>query len=200
MLMNKTEFWLMNNPIRRASMFFEARKLKKLSSKDGFDSVLELGCGEGQGTKNILRLFKPSSIHAIDLDPKMIARAKRRVGDQRVKFAVGDAADLSFAKDESFDAVFDFGIIHHIPNWQACLNEVKRVLKPGGLFLLEDLSIESFTKGPLGKTMHRMLDHPYEEMYTKAEFEEEIKKLGFELQGSYELRSVHMFWKVLKKQ
>jgi ubiquinone/menaquinone biosynthesis C-methylase UbiE len=199
MLMNKTEFWLMNNPVRRALMFFEARKLKKMAGKNSFGSILELGCGEGQGTKNVLRLFSPSSIHAIDLDPKMIARAKQRVNDKRVTFAVGDAANLSFAKDASFDAVFDFGIIHHIPNWQDCLDEVNRVLKPGGLFLLEDLSIESFTKGPLGKTMHRMLEHPYDRMYTKAAFEEELKRLGLVPVKTYELRKVHMFWKVLKK-
>ena len=149
--MNKTEFWLMNNPIRRASMFFEARKLKRMCGVDSLGKVLELGCGEGQGSKNILRLFNPTSITSIDLDPKMIVRAKRRVHDKRVAFSVGDATNLSFAQDESFDAVFDFGIIHHIPNWQDCLSEVERVLKPGGLFLLEDLSIESFFQRPTRK-------------------------------------------------
>jgi ubiquinone/menaquinone biosynthesis C-methylase UbiE len=199
MIMNKTEFWLMNNPMRRALMSFEARKLKKMSGKDSLGSILELGCGEGQGTRNILRLFSPSSIHAIDLDPKMIARAKQRVADKRVNFAVGDAASLSFSKNASFDAVFDFAIIHHIPNWQDCLSEVYRVLKPGGLFLLEDLSIESFTEGRLGKTVHRMLDHPYDRMYTKTAFEEELERLGLVALKTYELRKMHMFWKVLKK-
>lgn len=196
--MNKTEFWLMNNPARRVSMFFEARKLKKMSGAGKLGAVLELGCGEGQGTKNILRLFNPSSVQAIDLDPKMITRAKRRVDDKRVTFAVGDAADLSFAKDESFDAVFDFGIIHHIPNWQDCLGEVKRVLKPGGLFILEDLSIESFTTDPLGKGLRRILDHPYEQMYTREAFDKEIASLGFTVAKQSYLKP-YVFWKCLVK-
>jgi ubiquinone/menaquinone biosynthesis C-methylase UbiE len=198
MLMNKTEFWLMTNPVRRAVMRLEAGKLKKMSGVDSLGAVLEIGCGEGQGTKNILRLFNPKSVYAFDLDPKMLARAKRRVKDSRVTFAQGDAAKLTFAKDKTYDAVFDFGIIHHIPNWQDCLREVYRVLKPGGLFILEDLSIESFSSGPLGKSMRRMLDHPYDSMYTKREFEAALEKLGFKTVKKSHLKPF-IFWKVLLK-
>jgi hypothetical protein len=40
--------------------------------------------------------------------------------------------------EESFDAVFDVGIIHHIANWRAPVGEVSRVLRPGGRFLSEE--------------------------------------------------------------
>jgi ubiquinone/menaquinone biosynthesis C-methylase UbiE len=171
MLMNKTEFWLMNNPVRRASLRLEARKLRRMSPIQSVDQVLEIGCGEGQGTKNILRYWNPQTIDAIDLDPKMIKRAKRRLTDKRVTFRVDDAAHLSFAKDDGYDAIFDFGIIHHIPNWQQCLKELYRVLKPGGYLHVEDGSIESFTKTGFGRVLKRILDHPYQRMYTKAAFE-----------------------------
>lgn len=163
-----------------------------------FNSVLEIGCGEGQGTKNIIRVFKPDDIYAIDLDPKMIARATRRVSNKQVKFAVGDAANLSFAKDNSFDAVFDLAIIHHIPNWQTCLKEVYRVLKPGGLFLIQDGSIESFTKTLFGKGLHNILDHPYEQMYTKSQFEDEMTKIGFRINRQTYLKP-YLFWKIAEK-
>lgn len=198
MLMNKTEFWLMNNPVRRLSLRFEVNKLQKMSSRQKFDSVLEIGCGEGQGTKNIIRAFKPNNIYAIDLDPKMIARATRRVSNKQVKFAVGDAANLSFAKDNSFDAVFDLAIIHHIPDWQTCLKEVYRVLKPGGLFLIQDGSIESFSKTLFGKGLHKILDHPYKHMYTKGQFEDEIAKIGFKINQQAYLKP-YLFWKIAEK-
>jgi ubiquinone/menaquinone biosynthesis C-methylase UbiE len=198
--MNKTEFWLMNNPIRRASLRFEARKLRKMSPAKRPSNVLEIGCGEGQGTKNILSYWQPSAIDAIDLDPKMIVRAKKRLTDERVTFQVGDASKLSFAKPHSYDAVFDFGIIHHIPNWQDCLKELHRVLKPGGYLHIEDGSIEAFTRTPFGRFLRRILDHPYDRMYTKAAFDKELARLGFEIVNSDELASVHMFWKVLQKK
>lgn len=198
MLMNKTEFWLMNNPIRSASLRLEARKLRKMAPIQPLGKVLEIGCGQGQGTKNILRFFQPDSIEAIDLDPHMIARAKKRVRDNRVQFKVGDASNLSFAPDNSYDAIFDFGIIHHIPNWQDCLKELHRVLKPGGYLHIEDGSIESFTATVFGRFLHRILDHPYDDMYTKAAFEEKLQQLGFK-----EVESAHwspyLFWKVLQK-
>jgi len=199
MLMNKTEFWLMNNPVRRASLHFEAKKLRKMSPAQSLGRVLEIGCGEGQGTKNILRYWQPQTIDAIDLDPKMIARANKRLRDTRVSFKTGDVAGLSFAKDNIYDAIFDFGIIHHIPNWQNCLKELHRVLKPGGYLHIEDGSIETFTKTGFGRFLKRILDHPYEQMYTKAAFEKELVRLGFENVEMDELSKAHMFWKVLRK-
>jgi ubiquinone/menaquinone biosynthesis C-methylase UbiE len=38
------------------------------------------------------------------------------------------------AADESFDAVFDFGVIHHVPAWEDAIREVRRVLEPGRYF------------------------------------------------------------------
>lgn len=199
MLMNKTEFWLMNNPVRRASMRLEAKKLRKMSPAQSPGRVLEIGCGEGQGTKNILSYWQPKVIDAIDLDSKMIARAKRRFNDERVSFKIGDAANLRFARDNTYDAIFDFGIIHHVPNWQDCLKELHRVLKPDGYLHIEDASREAFTRTRFGRFLKRILDHPYDQMYTKAAFDIELAKLGFETVKADELTSVHMFWKVLRK-
>ncbi len=108
----------------------------------------------------------------------MIELAKKNHGASAT-FLVMDAAKLDFP-DKSFDAVFDFGIIHHIPNWKDCLNEMKRVLKPGGELILEDLSIESFTLG-IGKLWRILSDHPYGSMYTAGEFTDYLKKIGFEI-------------------
>lgn len=130
----------------------------------------------------------------------MITRAKRRVHNPKANFIVGDVADLSFAANDAYDAIFDFGILHHVPNWQDALSELYRVLKPGGLLHIEDGSIEAFTKRRFGRFLRRILDHPYEQMYTKPAFEQRLNKLGFKQVSSDEIRSVGLFWKVLQKE
>lgn len=200
MLMNKTEFWLMNNPVRRLSSRFETRHMRKLSPAGKLNKVLEIGCGEGQGSRNILKYFQTSEIHAIDLDPKMIGRAKKRQEDPRVIFSVGDAANLTQYKDSTFDAIFDFGIIHHIPNWREALSEMHRVLKPHGYIHIMDGSIESFTVTRIGRFFKRILEHPYEKMYTKAKFSEELSRLGFKTLSEGEIKYLHFFWLVARRQ
>lgn len=196
MLMNKIEFWLMNNPIRAFIQNYEARKLRSMSDLNTEKDVLEIGCGQGVGTKLIQRYFNPNTIQSIDLDPQMIKRAKRRVKDANVDFEVGDASNLRF-QDASFDAVFDFGIIHHIPNWKDCLKELHRLLKPNGQLILEDLSIDTF-QTRIGKVLRLFLSHPYENMYTREDFYKELKKLGFEVHKQY--ANPWWFGMVLKKQ
>lgn len=183
MLMNKIEFWLMNNPIRAFIQGFEARKLKSMSDLPPEKVVLEIGCGQGVGTRLIQKHFKPKSINAIDLDPQMIRRAKRRVKAPHIVFEVGDASNLRF-DDASFDAIVDFGIIHHIPNWQDCLKELHRLLKPDGQLILEDLSIDTF-ETRIGKILRLFLAHPYEDMFKRKDFYKELDRLGFKIQKQY---------------
>lgn len=180
MLMNYTEFWSMNNPVRGfIQEFVEVKKLRALSKLSENKEILEIGCGNGKGTKLIKKYFHAKKIVAIDLDERMIRQANRGKKDASISFEVGDAAKLSYAAN-SFDAVFDFGIIHHIPNWKDCLKELRRVLKPDGELLLEDLSIETFGT-PFGKIMRSILAHPYDSMYKKDEFIEYLETLGFKV-------------------
>ena len=60
-----------------------------------------------------------------DMDPYMVSRARRRLTthDPRPVVWVGDASAIS-VPDSSYDAVFDFGIIHHVPDWRGVLMEL----------------------------------------------------------------------------
>ncbi len=180
MKLNKLEFMLMNNAVRAVIQEkYEAKILRAMSSLKGADVALEIGCGNGHGTKIIQKYFSPKKIFAIDLDEKMIAMAQRRTPDPSVTYQVMDASRLDFP-DHSFDAIFDFGIIHHIPNWKDCIQELRRVLKPDGEVLLEDLSIDSFSKG-IGKVWQKILDHPYPTMYSHRQFTAFLAETGFEI-------------------
>jgi ubiquinone/menaquinone biosynthesis C-methylase UbiE len=169
MLLNKNEFFVMSNPFWGWIQELIVLKVlrQQISLRKG-KVVLEIGCGNGNGTKLIKKYFKPKEIYGIDLDPKMIEIAQKKQKAEGVFFTVGDAAKLPY-KDQMFDAVFDFGVIHHIAAWKECLKEVKRVLKPGGQLIIEDVSIETF-ENPLGRFFRKFFNHPYGTMYKRGEF------------------------------
>ena len=72
----------------------------------------------------------------MDLDKKMIEIAKKSNNDNSIDFMLMNATQLEFP-DNSFYVVFDFGIIHHIPNWRDYIRELKRIIKDNGELILE---------------------------------------------------------------
>ena len=182
MKLNKIEFMLMNNPLRAFIQDkYDLKNLRKMSSIKNINKALEIGCGNGNGTRLIKKHFAPRDISAIDLDEKLIRIASKRNKDMSIRYEVMDASELSFP-DNHFDAIFDLDIIHHIPNWKDCIQELKRVLKPNGEIIIEELSIETFSIG-VGKLWRKILDHPYNDMYTISQFTKYISELGFEIQN-----------------
>ena len=114
--------------------------LERLGGRVEGGSVLELGCGRGVGAEIILDRFRAAELVAIDIDPDMVERARRRLAQRPgARVLRGDATEID-APNRSFDAVFDFGAIHQMPDWPAALAEVSRVLKPGGRFFFEEVA------------------------------------------------------------
>ena len=142
-------------------------------------TILEIGCGTGNGSKLIKKYFQAKRIYATDLDKRMIDIAIKKNDDDSISFEVQSATKLKY-KNNYFDAVFGLGVIHHIPDWKGCLMELRRVLKPNGPLIVEDLSIETFST-PLGKLMKKILEHPYNTMHKENEFVDYLKKIGFKI-------------------
>ena len=180
MNLNRLEKALMNNPVRATlQRWYEAPLLERLGGRVEGLRVLEVGCGRGVGTEIILDRFGAARVEAFDLDPDMVERAKRRLSrfpDNRVRVTVGDAAAIA-AEDSSFDAVFDFGVIHHVPTWRAAVAEVARVLRPGGRFFFEEV-----TSHALARWSYRIfLDHPKEDRFSAADFVAELEMRDIEV-------------------
>lgn len=176
MILNHVEFAMMNNPVRAAiQRRFEAPKLFRMGGGLNGGRALEVGCGRGVGTELILELFGAGHVDAFDLDPRMVERAKKRLSKygSRVRVRVGDASAID-SLDASYDAVFDFGIIHHVPDWRGALAEVHRVLKPGGRFYAEEV-LRGFIVHPITR---RFLEHPLEDRFNAAEFAVALEASG----------------------
>ena len=194
MLMNTIEYWAMNNPLRAfVQRHYEAPRIMRLA-RNKAGKVLEIGCGQGVGTKIIYDLLNPDEYVGIDLDPRMIRRAKKRAGNlPNARFLEGDVSSLEFP-DACFDIVVNFAILHHVPDWRRALAEVHRTLRVGGEFLFEDLPAETWERG-IGKPSKRIADHPYDHIFRKQEFFDELVRLGCKV-DMHESRplSLYHFW------
>lgn len=180
MKLNAVEKFLMNNPVRS---FVQEKKegvmFERLGGKTVGQKVLEIGCGRGVGTEIIFEQFGAGEVHAFDVDPEMIPLAQKnlsRFSGEKLRLFVGDAERIE-APDDFYDAVFDFGIIHHVPFWQNAVTEVARVLKPNGKFYFEEV-----TKKALDRWFYRtFLDHPKENRFSGEQFVAELEKNGIEV-------------------
>lgn len=187
MLMNRVETALVDSPPRRWLQRGEAHLLRRLGGPVPGGRALELGCGSGNGTRLILDVFGAARVDAVDLDLAMVARARRRLarfGD-RVLVVQGSATDLAAALAPDggggggYDAVFDFAIVHHVPDWRAAIAEVVRVLRPGGRFYFDEV-----TAAALATRGYRWLFvHPTEDRFTGAEFVAELERQGLRVRG-----------------
>jgi ubiquinone/menaquinone biosynthesis C-methylase UbiE len=120
-----------------------AHLLARLGGRVEGGRALELGCGRGVGGEIILDRFGAAQLELIDIDQDMVERARRRLaGRAAARVSLGDATRIE-APDESFDAAFDFGAIHQMPDWPSAVAEVRRVLKPGARFFFEEAPARS---------------------------------------------------------
>ncbi len=94
--------------------------------------VLDVGCGPGFWARLLIPMGAIYS--GVDISPRSVALANRSLALFGLKgsIQVGNAEALDFP-DGHFDRVISEGVIHHSPDTQACIDEIHRVLKPGGL-------------------------------------------------------------------
>ncbi len=140
MRLGSFEFLAMNNPVRRwGQKHIELKIFKNQMQRKGINlagkAILDGGCGSGYSTELLLKEYRPSYLEAFDFMPEQIRLAKKR--RLNVEFKVGDLTHIEYP-DGIFDAVFIFGVLHHIPEWKTALLEISRVLKAGGVLLVEE--------------------------------------------------------------
>lgn len=118
--------------------------------------LLEIGCSMGTDLLQLAR--RGLQVTGIDLTEKGIDLARQRFQLYQIPavLKVDDAENLSFA-DNSFDVVYSFGVLHHTPDTQKSIDEVYRVLKPGGLAV-----IMLYHRNSLNYLIHRLINQPFD--------------------------------------
>ncbi len=142
----------MENPLHKHGRFFDVwarfyrltifglelrriqrNALERLKIEPG-QRVLDLGCGPGDGAARLAK--KRAVAIGLDYSQGMLDTAKKEAG-LRGRLTRGDAGRLPF-RDGAFDKIVCTNSFHHYPNHIASLEEMRRVLKPGGLLVLVD--------------------------------------------------------------
>lgn len=183
MKVNWPERVWVNSPVRRYVQQREARFFKTMHDLAPGSRCLEIGCGCGVGARIIHQVFTPGTIHATDIDEEMLRAAKRKSRSWQsmpLELLAADAQQLPYP-EKCFDAVFNYGIIHHLEDWQQGVAEIARVLKNKGVFYFEEIYPPLYAN-PLFK---RILDHPRENRFHGPQFRAALAEAGLILLEGY---------------
>lgn len=115
----------------------EGIAFRSILSLLNFETVLEIGCGTGKNT--VWLLNKASVIVAADFSEAMLAKAKEKIQNDKVKFITADVRERWPFEAASFDLVTFSLVLEHIENIDFIFSEAQRVLKPGGILYIGEL-------------------------------------------------------------
>jgi trans-aconitate 2-methyltransferase len=101
---------------------------------EGYEFVLDVGCGDGKVTAEIARRVPEGRVVGVDWSEDMIELARRLIQDPNIAFRVMDAQALDFHSE--FDAVFSNSALHWVADHEAVARGIAKSLKPGGRIVL----------------------------------------------------------------
>ncbi|MBI5504481.1 MAG: class I SAM-dependent methyltransferase [Deltaproteobacteria bacterium] len=194
MRLSDAEFDAMNSRARRVLQrcvewpLFKRMGLGDCAGKD----VVEVGCGSGYGAALVSSLG-PASYVGFDVMPEQIDIARRR-GLANASFLVADATDAGELADECADFVVIFGILHHVESWRAAVAQCRRLLRPGGILLVEE------PDGTLLRGWDRVFawGHP-QQGFTLAGLEYELDADGLELEDKLVIPGVFGLYRARRR-
>jgi SAM-dependent methyltransferase len=162
--------------------------------------VLEIGFGAGFDAFSFAR--NGADYSGVDLTPENLERAERHMSfvGESGEFVHGDALALPF-KDRSFDVVYSFGVLHHVPDLSGALMEAHRVLRPGGQLWIAMYNRNSvfylnmlFDHFRLGNWRHESITErrgrveattagvsPHVDVYTRRQLSDAAGRAGFKV-------------------
>lgn len=163
--------------------------LKRSPLKPG-SALLDLGCGTGTLLATALAQEPSLDCSGVDLSEAMLAIARQKLPAD-VSLQQANAIALAHT-DASFDCVISSSAWHYFRQPEHVLSEVRRVLKPGGVFVLTDWCRDYFTCQLLDQWL-RWSDPAHFHTYRRDECETLLKGAGFAIASSEAYR-LNWFW------
>jgi len=163
-------------------MHFLDQKLGGISG----GKILDVATQDGEFIRKLLNAFKNyDEAIGIDVSEKQFIKAKEDFKGDRVSFKMMDGGSLLFA-DEAFDTVSICCGLHHLPDVRAVLGEMKRVLKPEGLFIIREQFCDNQTDKQMSDVLlhhwcakiSRMIGETHNSTFEKHEIIEFIEKIN----------------------
>ena len=160
--------------------FYDYLKLNVINSE-----VLDYGCGVGPVIEKVLT-FNPKKLTGIDISDISILKAKEKFqkSDSKIELLVDNCENTKF-ENNKFDLVYGLGILHHL-KISNCINEILRILKPGGsIIFIEPLGTNPLinfyryiTPGARSKDEHPLIKKDFD--FIKSKFNKiDLKYYGF---------------------
>lgn len=117
-------------------------------------TVLDIASGEGYGSRLLAKSAK--KVVGVDLSEEAISHAKAKYANQEnLDFLVGSCTNIP-AADGFFDVVVSFETIEHITEHDKMLDEIKRVLKPGGILIISSPNKKTYTDDVQSKNVYHV--------------------------------------------
>ena len=158
--------WLMDNPARRLLLSPSAFANRFQISET--DRILEIGPGSGYFSVELARRVRGGRLELFDLQPEMLAKAKRKLVKEAIEnvgYTVGNASARLPFPDAHFDIAVLVTVLREIPDKEACLTEINRVLRPAGVVVfheqLPDNLIRFAELGPMVESAGFVLERRY---------------------------------------
>ena len=99
--------------------------------------AVDLGCGTGVHTAVLAERYQ--EVLAVDLSEPMLDWARRRRARSNIRYEQRDLTEVTVERDGPFDLIFSAYTVHHVPDLEAALRRMRRMLRPGGHIVVVDV-------------------------------------------------------------